>query len=451
MLYLTRTLPAANFTCSRLKAFVTSPDVAEALFVATPSLAESIPVWLRQPLSERGQKVERALVKYLARMSARATPFGLFSGCSTGVFGGETRLSLGPRSEYQRHSRLDMDYVCAVTEALNRDPGLRLVLEYRPNDTLVALGRRYRYVEPRIGQGNTRYYHLVAVEATEHLDLVLRETIAGARHDAIVAALVKYDAEVTREEAAEYVDELIANHVLVSNLRPAVTGPEPARDIAARMRALGKPEQASALEDAVAQLDRIDEQGLGHASAAYVAVHERLKAVDVPVDIARLTQVDMRKPGEIVLGPAARAEIERCADLAARFGITSEWLANFRTAFDKRYGSAYVPLLQVLDEERAGSGSGRSNLRTNRRWSQTSRFGTAPRRRPRGSRGTPGCSNGCACSGRKAAPSWNWSTPIWSATARTADVPPPTRSVCRWRSPQRPRRQSTAETSRSCS
>ena len=59
----------------RLAAMIERPEVREAIFVASPSLEDSLPIWTREPESERGQKVERALVRYLARMAGRATPF----------------------------------------------------------------------------------------------------------------------------------------------------------------------------------------------------------------------------------------------------------------------------------------------------------------------------------------------------------------------------------------
>ncbi len=36
-----------------------------------------------------------ALVRYFLRMAGRATPFGLFAGCTVGTIDGETRLAIG--------------------------------------------------------------------------------------------------------------------------------------------------------------------------------------------------------------------------------------------------------------------------------------------------------------------------------------------------------------------
>src|SRR5262249_25422742 len=106
----------------RLFALAARPEGREALFVASPSLDESLAVWLAEPESERGQKVERTVVRYLARMAGRPTPFGLFAGCSVGTLGAATRLLVEERARYGRHTRLDGDFLAALTEGVARDP-----------------------------------------------------------------------------------------------------------------------------------------------------------------------------------------------------------------------------------------------------------------------------------------------------------------------------------------
>jgi len=79
----------------RLRVVYARPEVREALFVASPDLEEHCEVWWQQPASPQGQKIERALVRYFARMAGRATPFGLFAGCSVGT-AGRAQKGAGP-------------------------------------------------------------------------------------------------------------------------------------------------------------------------------------------------------------------------------------------------------------------------------------------------------------------------------------------------------------------
>jgi len=81
------------------------PEIAEAVFLASPSLFDALAGWRSDPDSKKGRRAENALVRYLQRMATRPTPFGLFSGCSLGLLPpGEsaTRLELAPRASYRR-------------------------------------------------------------------------------------------------------------------------------------------------------------------------------------------------------------------------------------------------------------------------------------------------------------------------------------------------------------
>jgi lantibiotic biosynthesis protein len=342
---------------ARIKSLITRPEIAEAIFIASPSLAESTPIWLDNPLSARGQKVERSLFKYLSRMSTRSTPFGLFSGCSAGQMGDRTCLTLVSRREFGRHSRLDMDYLFGLTEALNHDKRFRAKLRFRPNDTLVRFGTRYRYVEPRLEGVNARRYHLVAVAATPYLERALESAAHGATPDTIATALVHYDDQIDVAEARAYVEELIDNHLLVSTLQPILTGPEPASELVAQIQMLGETEMASHLSEAINRLTSMDALGLGRSAQDYFTLLQALKPLPRPVQISRLVQVDMHKPGVVVLGPNVQSEIESYARVLGRLGSAVNQLAAFREAFEKRYGTAAIPLLEVLDEE-SGIGLG---------------------------------------------------------------------------------------------
>src|SRR5690349_2032528 len=82
-----------------LRKWLDDPAVREAIFLASPSLEESLPFFLGEPESERAEKVEHSLVKYFSRLTTRATPFGLFAGVAVGTLGEKTKLRLAPRNE----------------------------------------------------------------------------------------------------------------------------------------------------------------------------------------------------------------------------------------------------------------------------------------------------------------------------------------------------------------
>ena len=345
---------------SRLAALAERPEIREAVFLASPSLHESLAVWQRDPGSKKGLRAERALVRSFYRMAARATPFGLFSGCSVGPVdlapGSVTRIAVAPRSAYERHTRLDMDYLFALCEDLVRDPAVREALTWRPNNSLYRAAGRLRYAEARL-DGKVRSHHLVAVDDNDYLEEALRRASGGATAREIAESLVAFDpdGEVSYEEASEFVTELIDSQILVSDLSPPVTGPEAIHDLIDQLRRI--PAAAMAAErlgQARTDLEALDAGGPGADPARYEALAEGLKELPTSVEMSRLFQLDMVKPADRpALGAAVLEEMQRGLDLLYRIAADRpiESLDRFRKDFSERYENREVPLFQALDEE----------------------------------------------------------------------------------------------------
>jgi len=355
---------------ARLQTVFKRPEAREAHFVASPDLEERFDLWLREPDSEQGQKIERALVRYFARMAGRATPFGLFAGCSVGTLGTQTVLALAERACYRRHTRLDMDYLVLLTDALAREPALRPALSFAINSSLYPARGRFRYCEVRRnGKGWT--HHQVALEATDYLEATLTQAGEGIALPALAAALIEKDPEASQEEAEDYLNELIANQVLVSELRPAVTGPEPLQGLALRLRERtdtfsvpphspkvverGRAEEAiERLEQASQELEALDAGGLGAEPSRYRDIAGMLISLPGELDLSRLFQVDQIKPVRAAsLGAAVLDEIVRGVRLLRRLARRprEDHLARFREAFAARYEGREVPLVEALDED----------------------------------------------------------------------------------------------------
>ncbi|WNG26549.1 Lanthionine biosynthesis protein LanB [Cystobacter fuscus] len=343
---------------ARLGEWLRRPEVREALFVASPSLHECLGLWEREPESERGVKVEHSVVRYMLRMAGRPTPFGLFAGCSVGELGERTRLRIGPRANYQRHTRLDMDYACLLAEALSRVPELRRAIRYRPNTSLYRACGRLRYAEGRMIE-KVRAYHLVAVEPTGYLEATLARALEGASPEVLARALVEREPGISLAEAEDFVEELIDSQLLVPELSPPVTGPEALPELISQLQRLpGGAHFADALLPVQSALEQLDGGGLGAPSERYLEVARMLSELPAPVELPRLFQVDMVKPApEAVLGREVVRELERGVQLLHRLAPASprQELERFREAFTLRYEGREVPLLEALDSE-AGIG-----------------------------------------------------------------------------------------------
>jgi lantibiotic biosynthesis protein len=342
----------------QLRRLVLRADVQEAIFVASPSLNAGIGEWLRDPEGERGQKVERALVRYVARMTGRATPFGLFAGWSIGIFGTTTALRLRDRSHDRRHSRLDNDLLAELAAKLAEDLAIRRQLRVTPNDTIYRLGEQLRYVTRRFAAG-TRVLELAAVDAEEHVIAALARSVDQPRADELARALAA-DEGVPLDEAQAFVDELLDEQLLLSDLDLPVTGTSPLASIIAALPPAGD-RARDVLVAVQADLARLDEEPIGVPVDRYRSVIERLAAL--APEPSRALQIDLARPADgLALGAAPLAELTRAVKLLHRIAPrrSRDLLADFRAAFHERYGPREVRLVEALDEE-SGIGFERAN------------------------------------------------------------------------------------------
>lgn len=339
--------PEGADSAASLRAAFETPELRDALYIASPTLLAAVEAnWADKALPK--------LAAYLTRAATRSTPFGLFAGCSVGTFGDRTELTLGPRTAYRRHTRLDNDYLFALIAALEADPRVRPSLAWRPNSSLYRAAGRWRYAEARLS-GTLRSYHLVAVDDTD----ALGETIARAERGAGVEELARplVDGDVTLEEARAFVEELIEAQLLVSDLALQVTGSEPTGALTERLATVPETRPAAeVLDDVRAALAKIDAGGPGASPEEYEAVRASVEPLGVPAEPARLFQVDLVKPAAaaLALPPIVVEELARAVAVLHRLAgrpSPDDPLMRFRDEFRDRYDDEEVPLALALDEE----------------------------------------------------------------------------------------------------
>lgn len=350
----------------RLREIVSRPEVVHALYIASPSLQAGLEHWKRDPDGKKGLQAERALVRYLARMTGRSTPFGLFSAYSVGKLDCQsesTVFRLGPRSDYRLSCRLDFDYLFALTTALRQDTALETELRYYPNSSLHRVAEAWYYIESRMSD-TQRTHHVVKIGNDAYIEAAIDAAQNGATISQLVKAVLNApgDANPLEEEAQQYVIELVRNNeLLVPNLSPLVTGTSPLDDIITQLEALPSGSRtAGVLRDVRTRISAIEQSGVLASPDVYKAIPSELEKLPGKFDVSRLFQVDMVKPlQQASLSGEVIKELTRGVEILCRLGNTAEpdELRTFREAFTSRYERAMVPLLDALDEE-SGVGFG---------------------------------------------------------------------------------------------
>ncbi len=338
-------------TDAQIKNVFNNPVISEAIFLASPSLHEEALKWVKG--DKKDDKLKYALLKYISRMSSRCTPFGLFAGCALGEFGETTHIKLKSASEHKRHTRLDMNYLVALSQDLLNSKEIREQLLFYPNSSIYEIGDNLRYVEYTYKNSN-RQHHIIAVSNSDYLQRVLdlAKKGKGAYLKDLIDELI--DDEITREDATEFIEELIVNQLIVSELEPSISGPEFLNQILDVLKKIKKTAGIIAvINESNAKIKTID-KSIGNISSCYIELSEHLKQIDTTFELKFLFQTDMElNCSKNTLDHSIIASVKKGIFILNKitFPPRETMLSKFRNAFYERYEEREVLLANALDIE----------------------------------------------------------------------------------------------------
>ena len=337
----------------KLKQVCRDKIIKEAIFLASPSLYNEFEKWLKGDIKDKAasESILYTVLKYISRMSSRCTPFGLFAGTAVGTFSEKTTITLRDKSKNKRHTRLDMNYLVALSQDIVKDKTIRDQLLFYPNTSIYKSGHQLRYVEYKY-VNSQRIHHIVAVDHSAYIQKVLVKAQQGALLHNLAALLV--DDEITREEANGFIDELVENQLLISELEPSVSGPEFLDQLLTVLKRLKGTEQLiSVLENTAQTLQNID-NNLGNTAEEYIALSESLKKLGTDFDLKYMFQTDMLLSPEVnTISTEIVRKVKKGMALLNKLTLPSQetLISRFRAAFYERYEDREVPLSKALDIE----------------------------------------------------------------------------------------------------
>ncbi|AZI38611.1 hypothetical protein EIB74_00915 [Epilithonimonas vandammei] len=345
---------AKNISDHKLMEACKNETIREAIFLASPSFSSQIDRWVNGEITDREKetKLKYSVVKYLSRMSSRCTPYGLFAGCSVGHISDNTELILDTPANHKRHTRLDMNYVVALSDELLKIDKIRDRLKFYPNSSIYKIGDKLRYVE-YFYKDTIRHYDIVAVDSSEYLEEILAITKNGLYINEIIDKLT--DEEIHYADAKDFVEELIINQIIVSEIEPSVSGLEFINQLVNVLKEKfeSENEYLSFIESIEQELKSIDEF-IGNPLQKYINISDSINRKQIPYDLKYLFQCDLvvsTKSNSIDLRIAK--DIEQAIRFVNRLkkNRPKNYLDQFKEAFYERYEDHEMPISKVLDPE----------------------------------------------------------------------------------------------------
>jgi lantibiotic biosynthesis protein len=339
---------------TQLKLAWENPIIQEAIFLASPELVTELKKYFNTSTKEPSFpnfSLHFSFLKYLTRIASRATPFGLFAGCNLGYFDNQTQCFLHPPQDFNRKTRFDMNFVVACTQYFEKSPEFKPHLLFFPNTSLYKIADHYRYVEYTY-EKSRRIHSVEGILHSEYLEKVIFAATNGKTIHDLTSLLI--DSEITYDEAESFINELITNQILVSELEPALTGDaffEPILDVLQRIHP--NHPWLCLFKNQLLRLDQLD-QSFGNNLKQYLDISTDLSSFPVKNDTKYLFQTDVYTTfSKCTLSQDYLKPLKKGLILLNKITpkTTDSSIIQFKKAFVKRYEQREVPLSLALDVE----------------------------------------------------------------------------------------------------
>ncbi|WP_299618587.1 lantibiotic dehydratase family protein [uncultured Tenacibaculum sp.] len=338
-----------DFSLDDLKKYWAENVFRESIFLASPELYSEIEKVVKSNThSKKNERIFQSVFKYLIRASSRCTPFGLFSQISLNSVEGKKPTT----NSFKRRTNFDTNYLFSLSVSLSQIPEIKSQLTFFPNTSLYQTKNgQFRYVEYSI-EKNKRSYSIEGIEASEYLNIIISKSEKGKTIDQLTDYLI--NEEISYEEAKEYVEILIDNQILVSELYPNVTGNDILSELITSLEKLNDIDhiikELKSLQKSLYQID----QTLGNDRNTYQDIINKLEKINIPFDTKHLFQTDLTSEKDIqTIDVKHLFNIKKVIPLLLKLNdfTKNEQLEKFKKAFIDRYDQQAVSLAEVLDIE----------------------------------------------------------------------------------------------------
>lgn len=299
--------------------------------------------------AKKREKLEITLAKFINRSATGTSPLGLFAGCAPVSWGDTTDLQLG--IEYQ-YVRLNVAAAININRHLTNDGAIRNMLSFSVSKTLYAFNGAYRKIDHQaLNHGK---YKASPVRTSDELREVIRFCESSRPYSSISSFIVQALGK-TAEDAVIFLNKLIEDRILWSELEPRADGEEyldHTIGIFARLanKSITAQSYLSKLNAIKRVLSSTDSVIIKNNKVAMI-----LKDLTGEASQGTLLQVDyFRQGASATLDKAYADKLLDAIDMLNRISprYQSENLKTFIKRFRDRYHEQEIPLTDVLDPEK---------------------------------------------------------------------------------------------------
>ncbi|MGW5599614.1 lantibiotic dehydratase [Streptomyces rochei] len=333
-------------------------EAADSIEQASPLLAQQVQT-LCSVASPETRQLRRAVVsvmRYLLRMTGRATPNGLFAGIAPASFGERPRWSWG---EWHRPViRADGDWIADLVARLEADPELLRHLHVMANNTIFVRGDRLIVpYPPRSCRTDGSPAAEVSLRYTSAVRIAVDAAASPVPVHAVVALMRSEFPEVPADRVEGLVSSLVERGVLISSLHAPSAALDALDHLVEQAEAAAAPSATDLVDDLRTVRDAIarHNQVLAPVDGRRLRTALRRKMTALSSVKAQPFTLDLRIDCSLTLPPQVAREAEQAATVLARLSAypfgTPAW-QDFHNRFFERYGiNSLVPVRDLVDPD----------------------------------------------------------------------------------------------------
>lgn len=329
-----------------IRKILDNTSILDSIQKVSPSLYNQYIKWNEYGLGIKEEnKMFESLIKYLVRMCTRPTPFDDLAGVFIGHISNSTEIKIETSEKHLKQHYLEMECLEKISNYLSNSSTIRPKIKFHTNNSLFIIDEYCKYVEYK-DSGLSRVFTASLVEMDN-----LREIIEIAKDGCYPEVLsnLLVNEEISIEEAKDFIDELIDNQILISELQLKITEQNNLQFYINFLHKVGENSIANNLEIILKILDdrdlKIEERENG--------INSVMKNI-IPNFSGKCIRTDLLiKTKQNTISASLVDEIgNNIEELIPLFlNGTGNNLLEFKKKFRDRYGEQEMPLSIVLDDE----------------------------------------------------------------------------------------------------
>lgn len=347
----------------KLIKLIADPLIREAVGSTSPSLLTSLDKFAAHKDLVKGKQAVISFVKYLIRMSTRATPFGILAGVTAGNFGDKTQLQLEELIHHQKRTRPDMEWLMGVINSIEKRIEIVEQVQVMTNSAVLRSGNRLeipyisQYGQEREDQGY-KGMESISIRATAVVLYTLEQGKQGTIFQELVRKVQREYPGTAFEKIKNFVWQLFQSQFLISELRPTLMLNEifsPLEYIMDKLENLqGVEAEKAKLKKIHGLIREYDQQKFGQGTEAFQRTINEMNGLaqcknPLQIDLGLTTKSNVlsKKIGQDL------AEAAECLWRLSSPETSTPALGVYRNAFIEKYGVyREIPVLELLDNDR---------------------------------------------------------------------------------------------------